>query len=300
MQYNQLGKSTLEISTIGLGGMSLVPGKEKVNGNILAQIKDFGINYLDTSDLYDRGENEKGIGKLISGERQDWILATKVGNKWKEDGSGWDWAPSKAYILKAVEDSLKRLKTNYIDLYQLHGGTLEDPYDEIVEAFEQLVKEGKIRYYGISSIRPNVFLKYTEDSQIVSNMMQYSLLDRRPEEYLQQLKAKGVSVLARGSVAQGLLVDKPAMEYQEYSAGQVDTVQQHLADIAKKHGVSKLALAIKYPLLHDAVAASVVGIRTEDQAADLGKAIQDLDKISLDLYDPILKSLSAKKYTSHR
>jgi aryl-alcohol dehydrogenase-like predicted oxidoreductase len=84
------------------------------------------------------------------------IIATKVGNQWRADGSGWDWNPNKDYIISAVEQSLKRLQTDYIDLYQLHGGTMEDPIDETIEAFEQLQKQGKIRYYGISSIRPTV------------------------------------------------------------------------------------------------------------------------------------------------
>lgn len=92
--------------------------------------------------------------------------------------------PSKAYIKEAVKKSLTRLKTDYIDLYQLHGGTIEDNIDETIEAFEELKQEGVIRYYGISSIRPNVIKEYVKKSNIVSIMMQFSLFDRRPEEWL--------------------------------------------------------------------------------------------------------------------
>ncbi len=94
--------------------------------------------------------------------------------------------------------SLKRLNTDRIDVYQLHGGTIEDPIEETISAFEQLVQQGKIRYYGISSIRPNVIREYVLRSNIVSVMMQYSLLDRRPEEEcLPLLAQKDIGVLAR-------------------------------------------------------------------------------------------------------
>ncbi len=81
------------------------------------------------------------IGKLLKPVRSKIVLATKVGNQWKNDGSGWDWNPTKDYILKAVDESLRRLQTDYIDLYQLHGGTIEDPIDETIEAFEQLIRQ---------------------------------------------------------------------------------------------------------------------------------------------------------------
>ena len=113
----------------------------------------------------------------------------------------WEWKPSKQYILQAVEASLQRLQTDYIDLYQLHGGTLDDPFDDILEAFALLKEQGKIRAFGISSIRPNVFLKYAQDGRISTNLMQYSLLDRRPEEYLQKLEEADVAVFVRGALA---------------------------------------------------------------------------------------------------
>src|SRR4029079_841005 len=125
-------------------------------------------------------------------------------NQWKNDGDGWTWNPRKEYILTAIDQSLKRLHTNYIDLYQLHGGTIDDPIDETIEAFELLKKQGKILHYGISSIRPNVIREYVKRSAIVSVMMQYSLADRRPEEaILDLLKQNNISVLARGVLAQG-------------------------------------------------------------------------------------------------
>ncbi|BBP90484.1 hypothetical protein BsIDN1_41020 [Bacillus safensis] len=91
----------------------------------------------------------------------------------------------------------------------MHGGTIDDPIDETIEAFEELVEEGVIRYYGISSIRPNVIKEYAKKSNIVSVMMQYSLLDRRPEEWFSLLEEQSISVVARGPLAKGLLTEKP-------------------------------------------------------------------------------------------
>ena len=158
MQYLQLGSSTLQVSRIAFGCMSLQ--QEPGSIDVLQRAVALGINYFDTADLYDKGVNETLVGTALKGVRDKVVIATKVGNVWRPDGSGWDWNPSKQHILKSVDESLKRLQTDYIDLYQLHGGTLQDPIDESIEAFEQLVQQGKIRYYGISSIRPNVIREW--------------------------------------------------------------------------------------------------------------------------------------------
>ncbi|HTM91038.1 MAG TPA: aldo/keto reductase, partial [Flavisolibacter sp.] len=179
MIYHQLGKSDLQISRIGFGCMSLKPNDPQ-SEKILHRAIELGINYFDTADLYDKGANEELLGRVLKEKRNQIILATKAGNHWRADGSGWDWNPRKEYILKCADESLKRLQTDYIDLFQLHGGTMNDPIDETMEAFEQLLKEGKIRYYGISSIRPNVIRHWSQHSNIVSVMTQNSLLDRRP------------------------------------------------------------------------------------------------------------------------
>ena len=181
MKKRKLGNSDLWVTELGLGCMS-IGTDEKAAREIIETALDEGINYFDTADLYDFGENEKIIGAALKEVREQVILATKVGNRWNTEKSGWSWDPTKSYIMEAVKQSLKRLGTDYIDLYQLHGGTIEDPIDETIEAFEELKSAGYIRQYGISSIRPNVIHEYVKKSDITSVMMQYSILDRRPEE----------------------------------------------------------------------------------------------------------------------
>lgn len=270
MRYNQVGKSDIRISEVGFGCMSL-GSDEQLNKRIVDEAIAAGINFFDTADLYDKGENEERLGSLLQGRRAENVIATKVGNRWREDGSGWDWAPGKEYIIKAAEESLRRLKTDYIDLYQLHGGTIEDPIDEIIEAFTLLREQGKIRAYGISSIRPQVIREYVSRSDIASVMMQYSVLDRRPEEsILKLLQENQISALARGSLAQGLLVDKPAKEYLGYTEEEVESAAKAVRFVAgSKRSTSQAA--IMYVLRKQAVASAVVGFRTLDQLMDVVK-----------------------------
>ncbi|PWV44848.1 aldo/keto reductase [Chitinophaga sp. S165] len=264
MNYNILGNSNLDISEIAFGCMSLGNNATE-NENLIKQALDKGINFFDTADLYQHGENETQLGRALKDRRSDAIIATKVGNQWRSDGSGWDWNPSPEYIMKAVDDSLRRLGTDYIDLYQLHGGTIEDPIDDIIETFERLQHLGKIRYYGISSIRPNVIREYVHKSSISSVMMQYSLLDRRPEEEVFPLLEKyGVGVLARGSVAKGVLAGKPAEPYLNYTTEDVSKMAKVVAQFSENKR-TPAQTAICYVLGEPVVRAAVVGIRTPTQ-----------------------------------
>ncbi|WP_394335762.1 aldo/keto reductase [Adhaeribacter pallidiroseus] len=258
-----------------------------------------GINYFDTADLYDQGENEKLVGKAFLGKRHQVILATKVGNQWRPDGSGWDWNPRKEYILQAVEGSLQRLQTDYLDLYQLHGGTLDDPIDETMEAFEILKKQGKIRYYGISSIRPNVIREYVKRSQIVSVMMQYSLLDRRPEEtVLDLLQGNQIGVLARGGLAQGLLAGKPAKNYLNYSEAEVKKVVEAVKNPLIPNRTATVT-TIQYVLDHPAVTSAVLGIRTTNQLQE-ALHINSSEVLSKEEVRYLKKLLVPNKYEQHR
>ncbi len=298
MEYCLLGKSDLNISRLGFGCMSLDP-KDPQGENILHMAMDAGMNYFDTADLYNKGENEMMLGRAFRDKRKELILATKVGNQWRNDGSGWDWNPSKKYILSSVDQSLERLQTDYIDLYQLHGGTIEDPIDDVIEAFEMLKSAGKIRYYGISSIRPNVIREYIKRSSIISVMMQYSLLDRRPEEeMLSLLKENQIGVLARGSIAKGLLISKPAEHYLNYSAEQVSEAAATVKSISGSRS-DALETSVHFVLKNPAVSSAVIGIRTEVQLKE-ALAIRGADLLREDQLDALRNMLPANKYIDHR
>jgi aryl-alcohol dehydrogenase-like predicted oxidoreductase len=265
----RIGTSELYASELGLGCMSLSPDLGKENENIVKTALDNGINYFDTADLYNFGWNEELVGNLLKNVRKDIILATKGGNDWNESKDGWNWNPSKNYIKSALKESLRRLQTDYIDLYQLHGGTIEDPMDETIEAFDELVSEGLIRYYGISSIRPNTIQYYAEHSNIQSVMMQYSLLDRRPEELFPYLTSKNISVVARGPVAKGWISEKAFEKncednYLSFKGSEIQeklkTVKSSLIDDEKL-----TQIALKFVLSHPVVATAAAGASSRDQ-----------------------------------
>jgi len=265
MNYRPLGKAGVKISEIGFGCMSLGKNSVAESVGLIQKAFDLGINYFDTADIYDTGNNEQLVGSALKSHRPKVVIATKVGNVIKSDGGkGFDWNPSKEHILKSVEGSLKRLQTDYIDLYQLHGGTIDDPIDETIEAFEILKQQGKILNYGISSIRPNVIKEYVKRSGIVSVMMQYSLLDRRPEEEITDLLYRNdISILARGALAQGILINKSAKDYAGLTADEVKAVKQKIQKMAGSNATEDIALG--YLLVQPVVGSVVVGFRTAEQ-----------------------------------
>lgn len=268
MNKRQLGSSDLYVSELGFGCMSLAPERGSENEKILKTALEQGINYFDTADLYGFGWNEEFVGKTLKNVRHDIILATKGGNEWNQAKDGWNWNPSKKYIKSAFKGSLKRLQTDYIDLYQLHGGTIDDPMDETIEAFEELVAEGHIRYYGISSIRPNTIKYYAEHSNIQSVMMQYSLLDRRPEELFSYLKEKKISVIARGPVAKGWLSEKvfdknSEDNYLNHSGSEIQLRVEKAKHFLRDKKISHAAL--QYVLSQDVVATATAGASSVKQ-----------------------------------
>lgn len=298
MEYQFLGKSDLRISRIGFGCMSLKPDQKDFNDIIDAAI-DKGINYFDTADLYDKGLNETLLGKAFKGKRDKVIIASKAGNQWRADGSGWDWNPRKEYILQCANESLKRLQTDYLDLFQLHGGTMEDNIDESIEAFEILLQQGKIRYYGLSSIRPNIIREHIQHGKLVSVMTQYSLLDRRPEEAtLNLLKENNIGVVTRGTVALGLLIDKKAKPYLNWSEEEVHHAKEIVQKITTdKRGASQIA--IRYVLQHPAVTSAIIGMHTLQQLDEAVKTLE-LPQLSESEMDFLRKNIPPDFYREHR
>tara|TARA_Y100000815_G_scaffold106414_1_gene95188 strand:- start:24493 stop:25422 length:930 start_codon:yes stop_codon:yes gene_type:complete len=297
MQYNTIERAGIKVSSLSFGCMSLKSDTPQ-NDALIGKAIDAGITLFDTADLYEKGENEKLLGKAIKGRHKDIAILTKVGNRWRSDGSGWDWCPQKQYILSAADESLKRLQTDYIDIYLLHGGTTEDPSDDVIEAFERLKELGKIRSYGISSIRPNVIRKYVADYNIAAIMTQYSLLDRRPEEETLKLMHKNnVAVLARGTVAGGLLAGKPAYDYLDMDTEQISSIINKLNTTLTGRVLTEKAY--RYVMDNPAITTAVAGIRTEKQ---LEQALAAAEAAPLTVQERgILQDVWAgNKYVQHR
>ncbi len=301
MNTNRLGKSDVWVGEIGYGCMSLGHDHAE-NARLLHRALELGVTFFDTADLYDRGFNEESVGRAFRGMREKVVIASKVGNRWREDGSSWNWDASPAYIQGAIEASLKRLETDYLDLYQLHGGTLDDDIDGVIETFEDLKAQGLIRAYGISSIRPNVIREWVKKSHMASVMMQYSLLDRRPEEtVLDSLHENSVGVIVRGPVAKGILSGSGAAKvkngFLDHSPEVLGEVRDKLQSLATP-GRSMAQLALRYTLSQPAVATVIPGASTLEQLEEnAGAADVVLTGAELET----LRALgTATTYTQHR
>ncbi|OIU71156.1 aldo/keto reductase [Rossellomorea aquimaris] len=306
MEKRQIGASDLYVSKMGLGCMSL--GTDETHAKEIVQTAlENGINYFDTADLYDFGRNEQIVGSALKDVRDDVIIASKVGNRWNDVKDGWRWDPSKEYIKSAVKDSLSRLNVDYIDLYQLHGGTIKDNFEESIEAFEELKEEGCIREYGISSIRPNVIKRFLSHSSTQSVMMQYSLLDRRPEEWTDLLEEHQVSIIARGPLAKGLLSDKMLSKasdkirkdgYLDYSYAELE---EALAAIRSKASETRSMneLALQYDLARSGVASVIPGASSARQLKENIEAVNrpPLSPEELELLEQLTK---ISRYEQHR
>lgn len=304
MKQNELGTSGIFISELTLGCMSLGTDPEKARRIIDAAL-DSGINHLDTADLYDFGKNEELVGQAIRHKRQQLILTSKVGNHFDPKTGTSFWDPSREHILNGAKESLRRLGTDYLDFYMLHGGTTDDPIEESIDAFETLKKEGLIRAYGISSIRPNVIREYVKRSAIDGVMMQYSLLDRRPEEKILGLLGENrISVLARGPLAKGMLSTAALQQlekkgdsgYLDYSAEQLKETVHKLQSFAGGRPLNELAFG--YVLRHPGIATAVFGASSaaqlEENLAAGQSALSDHD------YDQLQQLTKQNLYTAHR
>ena len=300
MQKNIL-KSGIEISELGLGCMSLGTDYKKAQPIIESAI-DNGITYFDTADIYDQGVNEEIVGKALKKyqNRDDIVIGTKVGNRLTDDGH-MTWDPSKKHIKESVKGSLKRLGLNHLDLYQLHGGTIDDPLDETISAFDELKQEGYIRAYGISSIRPNVIDYYLKNSQIETLMSQFNLIDNRPESLINDVHDKQVKILARGPVFKGLLTSKSVDVIDEkFKNGVLDYTQDELGSTIasiKELESNLTALSFKYLTSYDALGSIIVGASSVEQ---LEENVRNYYKdVSLDQIKSARERVKNLEYTQH-
>src|SRR6202040_1919492 len=152
MQYRPLGRSGLKISPICLGTMMFGgPADEATSTRIVAKAREAGVNFIDTADQYCNGASETVVGRAISNNRPGWVLATKLANPMGDDPNRVGL--SRRWVLQAADESLKRLGTDYIDIYYLHPEDHSTPLAETVRAMGELIRQGKVRYFGVSNFR---------------------------------------------------------------------------------------------------------------------------------------------------
>ena len=214
MEYRKLGNSGLKVSGLSLGANNFGWWiDEQTSIGVINHALEIGINFIDTADMYDRGRSEEFVGKAIKGKRSDVIIATKFGQKMGERPN--DQGGSRYYIMKAVDASLRRLQTDYVDLYQMHLPDPETPIEETLRTLDDLVKAGKVRYIGCSNFAGWQLSEALWTSHInnlhsfVTVQMKYNFFERQIEQELVPCcKRHGVGVIPWGPLAGGFLTGK--------------------------------------------------------------------------------------------
>jgi aryl-alcohol dehydrogenase-like predicted oxidoreductase len=213
MKTRKLGTTGTDIPAIGLGcmGMSSVYGSADDPTSIatIHRTLELGINFLDTADIYGAGHNEELVGRAIKGKRDRFVLATKFGNVIREswaDGKGYDINGSPAYVRRAVEASLRRLGVETIDLYYQHRVDPRTPIEDTVGAMADLIREGKVRWLGLSEAAPETIRRAHAVHPISALQTEYSLWTRDPEDELLALTEElGITFVAYSPVGRGFL-----------------------------------------------------------------------------------------------
>jgi len=214
MEYKSLGASGLQVSTVGLGcnnfGMRI--DKEK-SAEVVSRALELGINFFDTADIYGGTLSEQFLGEALGERRKHVIVATKFGGPTGE-GPG-NRGGSRRYIVQAVEASLRRLNTDYIDLYQYHFPEVKTPIEEALRAMDDLVRSGKVRYIGSSNmsgwqaVEAHWVAKSEHLNTFTTAQNEYSLIDRRAErELVPACRQYGIGILPYFPLASGLLTGK--------------------------------------------------------------------------------------------
>jgi methylglyoxal reductase len=291
MKYRKLGNADIDVSEICLGtwvfgGDLWGEVDDKVSETVVKTAIDLGVNFIDTAPIYGAGRSESVIGRAIKGRRDDVVIATKCGLKPK--GKGIEVDLSAEFIREDLENSLKRLGVDTIDLYQCHWPDKKTPFDETFGELNKFVREGKIKHIGISNFDPNETKAALERADVVSNQVQYSFLDRSAEEELfQVLNERKVSLLPYGALGGGILTGKyrtpPEVKpgdvkdffykfYKEPEWSRVMKLVSVMDGIAEKYDASDSHVAINWILWHKEAASCIVGCRTPEQLKENIKA----------------------------
>jgi aryl-alcohol dehydrogenase-like predicted oxidoreductase len=312
MDHRDLGSTGVKVSPLCLGAMMFGAWGNTDHGDsigIIHRALDAGINFIDTADVYSRGESEEIVGEALAGGRRDSVvLATKVHGTMGDDPN--QCGNSRRWIVKEVEDSLRRLKTDWIDLYQIHRPEPDTDIDETLGALSDLVHAGKVRFIGSSTFQPSQIVeaqwvaKRRERERFVCEQPPYSLLHRGIEaEVLPVCRKYGMGVIPWSPLAGGWLSGKygkggaspgssrraqamPSRFDMSLAANQTKLEAVHaFTQLAEQSGITLIELALAFVTSHPAVTAAIIGPRTMEQLESQLPALERT--LSADVLDKI-------------
>lgn len=300
---NIQSNNDLRFSQVALGCMNLPLENEIRTEEIIEYALAENINYFDTADLYQFGSNEKVVGKILDKyrSRHDFMIGTKVGNEFdKHLQQKIGWNATSRYIRDQVKESLHRLKVDSIDLYQLHGGTIEDNMEETIAAFEDLNAQGIIRGYGLSSIRPNVIDYYINNSNIDTLMLQFNPIDNRPLELMNSLE--NVVVMARGSLMKGLFTKKfEKVLQQKFPDGMFNYSSKELKSILNEiFETSEDLSALSYRYILDSADIIVSGVSSLKQLENNMDSYRKALEMNSEDFPETFQNFKKQRYEEHR
>lgn len=320
MQYRKLGWTDLELSVIGFGSWALGgsgwryswgPQDDEDSIKAIHRAMDLGVNWIDTAAVYGLGHSEEIVGKAIKGLSNRPIIATKCSRVWDEDGN-IRGNLTRESIRREVEASLKRLQVDVIDLYQIHWPDPEEYIEEGWSAMAELVKEGKVRYIGVSNFNVEQMKRIEKIHPIASLQPPYSMLRRGiEEEILPYCKEKNIGVVVYSPMQKGILTGKynaetvknlapedhrrndPMFKEPQLSIN-VELVEK-LKGLSEKYGKTPGQLAIAWVLRRPEVTSAIVGIRKPSQIEELIPAADwNLSKEDIELIETWLKEREEK------
>jgi aryl-alcohol dehydrogenase-like predicted oxidoreductase len=307
VRQRPLGKNGPRVSVIGFGSMVLSPGVyhqigEREGEATLAAAIDSGVNFVDTADVYGAGHNEQLVGRVIAGRRDEIVLATKFGGNEDANRETQPGLGRPDYVRKAIDASLSRLGTDYVDLYYQHRVDPVTPIEETVGAMAELVAAGKVRHLGLSEASAHTIRRAHAVHPIAALQTEYSLFQRDPEEEILDTCAElGIAFVAYSPVGRGLLggnirgagdlnpgdwrLDNP-----RFQGGNLDhnlELVESLRQVADARGITLAQLAIAW-VLHRAPIA-IPGTRNEQRARDNSAAGDiELDEATLRRLDDLV------------
>jgi aryl-alcohol dehydrogenase-like predicted oxidoreductase len=314
MEFRTLGRTGVKVSPLCLGAMMFGAWGNRDHDDsirIIHRALDAGINFVDTADVYSEGESEEIVGRALSGRRDSVVLATKVHGKMGEDPN--QQGNSRRWIMREVESSLRRLKTDWIDLYQIHRPDPTADVDETLGALDDLVTQGKIRYAGSSTfpaadiVEAQMCARDRGLARFVTEQPPYSLLVRGIEaDVLPVCQRHRMGVLTWSPLAGGWLSGKWRKGSAQPGSTRAERIPQRydlslpenqrkldaadaLATLAEERGMSLIHLALAFVINHPAVTSAIIGPRTMEQLeSQLGAADVHLDAAALDRIDAIV------------